>query len=181
MSNQPLPDGVEITDLECVMLDLGPLNVRSAYGPDLKEDDFFYGDIPELRYAQGPVAEKGAHVTLLFGIHPSETYAEDVMVKLEGWYPGEVFVRKVGYFPSSVEGQDYKCIVGEVHPTANLVLANKKLQELPHTNKFTEYKPHVTLAYIKGSANLDRWINRLNVHYKNRVLTPRGLDLGLDD
>lgn len=180
MPNLPLPEGVKTTDLECVMLDLGPLSVRAAYGPDLKEDDFFYGDIPELSYAQGPVAEKQAHVTLLFGIHPSETYVEDVMDKLDGWWPGDVFIRQVGYFPSTIEGQDYKCIIGEVNPSANLLVANKRLAELPHTNTHA-YKPHVTLAYIKGSANLDRWVRRLNVHYKNRVVTPTGLNFGLDD
>jgi 2'-5' RNA ligase len=176
-----MPEGLENPDLECVMLDLAPLDVHAAFGPDLKEKHFFYGDVPELSYAQGPVAEKNAHVTLLFGIHPSETYVDDVMAALDGWTPDEIYVRKASYFPSTVEGQDYKCIVLEVVPSANLLNANKRLQALPHTNQFTEYKPHITLAYIKGDKNIDRWLNRLNVHYANRILYPTALNLGLDD
>jgi 2'-5' RNA ligase len=176
-----MPEGLESSDLECVMLDLAPLDVHAAFGPDLKEKHFFYGDVPELSYAQGPVAEKNAHVTLLFGIHPSETYVDDVMAALDGWTPEEIYVRKASYFPSTVEGQDYKCIVLEVVPSANLLNANKRLQALPHTDRFTEYKPHITLAYIKGDKNIDRWLNRLNVHYSNRILYPTALNLGLDD
>lgn len=181
MANMPMPDGLSNPDLECVMLDVGRLDVHSAFGPDIKEKHFFYGDIPELKYAQGPVAEDGGHVTLLFGIHPSETYVSDVMAALDGWVPEEIMVRKASYFPSSVEGQDYKCIVLEVVPTANLLNANKRLQALPHTNKFTEYRPHITLAYIKGDKNIDRWLLRLNAYFAGRVLTPIRLNLGLEE
>ena len=181
MANLPMPEGLSIPDLECVMLDLPSIDVRAFLGGDFKEKNFFYGDIPELKYAQGPVAEKQAHVTLLFGIHPSETYVDDVMAALDGWTPEEIYIRKASYFPSSVEGQDYKCIVLEVIPSANLINANKRLQALPHTNRFTEYKPHVTLAYVKGDINIDKWLNRLNGFFTNRVLYPTALNLGLDD
>ena len=123
MPNEPMPEGMDTPDLECVMLDLGPLPVREAFGMSFKEDELFYGDHPKLKYAQGAVAEKRAHVTLLFGIHPSETYFEDVMEALDGWEPEDVFIREVGYFPSNIEGQDYTCIVGKVIPSANLLLA----------------------------------------------------------
>ncbi len=184
MPNLPLPEGLDTPDLECVMLDLGPLQVRSAFGHAWQEDELFYGKIPKLKYAQGAVAEEEAHVTLLFGIHPSETYVEDVMNALGDWQPEDVFIREVGYFPSNVEGQDYTCIVGKVQPTANLLLARKRLETLPFTDKFAdEYKPHVTLAYIKGSKpkRIKRWVNTLNAYYQNRVLTPHALNLGLDD
>jgi 2'-5' RNA ligase len=180
MANVPMPDGLSSSDLECVMLDVGRLDVHDAFGPDIKEKHFFYGDIPELKYAQGPVAEDGAHVTLLFGIHPSETYVEDVMNALDGWVPEDVLVRKASYFPSNIEGQDYKCIVLEVVPTANLLIANQRLQTLPHTNNF-EYRPHITLAYIKGDKNVNRWLLRLNAYFAGRVLTPTALNLGLTE
>lgn len=181
MPNVPMPEGMSVTDLECVMLDIPPLDVREAFGPDLKEKHFFYGKVPELKFAQGPVAEKGAHVTLLFGIHPSPTYTEDVLAALDGWVPEALFVRKASYFPSTVEGQDYKCIVLEVAPSANLFVARKRLEQLTYTTEFPEYRPHITLAYIKGDKNVDRWLNRLNVYYTNRVLYPTQLNLGLTE
>jgi len=181
MPNVPLPEGIKTTDLECVMLDLPPIDVHAAFGPDIKEKHFFYGKVPELKYAQGPVAEKGAHVTLMFGIHPSETYVEDVMNALGDWTPEDIFVRKASYFPSSVEGQDYKVIVLEVAPSVNLLLARKRLETLNYTDRFTEYRPHITLAYVKGDKNIDRWLARLNVYFTNRLLYPTALNLGLKD
>lgn len=181
MPNLPMPDGLGNPDLECVMLDFEPLRVLAAYGMDVNFDDLFFGDIPELKYAQGPVAENQAHVTLLFGIHPSESYFDDVMNALEGWVPDDVMIREVGYFDSTVEGQDYKAIVAHVIPSANLLAARKRLEALNFTSKFTEYKPHVTLAYVKGSADIDTWVRRMNVAYARTVLTPTALNLGLDD
>lgn len=184
MPNLPMPEGLDTPDLECVMLDLGKLSVRTAFGSAWKEKDLFYSEHPKLKYAQGAVAEdKGAHVTLLFGIHPSETYVEDVLQALGDWEPQDVFISEVGFFPSNVPGEDYTCIIGKVIPSSNLLLARKRLETLPYTDQFPEYKPHVTLAYIKGSKprKIERWVNTLGAYYNNRVLTPRELDLGLPD
>lgn len=181
MPNLPMPDGLGIPDLECVMLDVEPLNILASYGMDVNKDDLFYGDIPELKYAQGAVGAESAHVTLLFGIHPSETYFEDVMNALEGWAPDDLMVREVGFFPSTTEGQDYKSIVAHIIPSANLLVARKRLEKLNFTSKFPEYNPHVTLAYIKGTADEKEWVRRLNVTYSRRVLTPLRLNLGLED
>lgn len=181
MPNLPMPEGVTMPDLECVMLDTPLLDVRNAYGEDLNEDDFFYGDVPELKYAQGPVAETEAHVTLLFGIHPSDTYVEDVYTVLEGWDLPDILFNEVEVFPSTVEGQDYKCLVMKVVSSAQLVLGNKKLRELPYTNRFEEYRPHVTLAYLKGSADIEEWKTRMNSAFAFKWYEALGLNLGLDD
>lgn len=184
MPNEPMPKGLDTPDLECVMLDLGSLPVRAAFGSAFQEKELFFGKHKKLKYAQGMVAEKEAHVTLLFGIHPSGTYADDVSLALGDWTPEDVFIREVTYFPSNVKGQDYTCIVGKVVPSANLLLARKRLETLPFTDQFAaEYKPHVTLAYIKGSKpkRIKRWVDTLNAYYQNRVLTPTAVNLGLDD
>lgn len=184
MPNLPMPEGLDTPDLECVMLDLGELDVRTPFGHAWKEDELFYGDHPKLKYAQGAVAEDNAHVTLLFGIHPSETYVSDVMTALGNWEPEDVYIKEVSFFPSNVEGQDYTVIVGKVQLTANLMLARKRLETLDFTDRFADnYQPHVTLAYIKGSKpkRIKRWVDTLSAFYANRVLTPHELDLGLDD
>lgn len=184
MPNLPMPEGMDTPDLECVMLDLGELDVRTPFGAAWKEDELFYGDIPKLKYAQGAVAEDEAHVTLLFGIHPSETYVIDVMEALGDWEPDDVYIQEVSYFPSNVEGQDYTVIVGKVQLTANLMLARKRLEKLDFTDRFADnYQPHVTLAYIKGSKpkRIKRWVDTLGAFYNNQVLTPHELNLGLDD
>lgn len=189
MPNLPMPEGLDTPDLECVMLDLGELDIQRAFGsawPEA-ESELFYGDFeknPKLEYHQGAVAEDSAHLTLLFGIHPSETYVNDVMVALGDWEPDDVYIQEVSFFPSNIEGEDYTCIVGKVQITANLQLARKRLETLDFTDKFADnWQPHVTLAYIKGSKpkRIQRWIDTLNAYYQNTVLTPHELDLGLDD
>ena len=180
MPNLPMPEGLTTSDLECVMLDIAPLDVRGAYGKGLNEDDFFYGDIPELKYAKGPVAERNAHATLLFGIHPSPMYRRSVDAVLRGWEPEDLFIDHVGFFPSSIEGQDYNCIVGHVTPLPNLLEARARLEILDYTDRFTEYKPHITLAYIKGSADLQTWVSYMDEVFGNRTYEVTGLNYGDD-
>lgn len=184
MPNEPMPKGLDTPDLECVMLDLGPLDVQAAFGSAWDESELFYGTHPKLKYAQGAVGEKEAHVTLLFGIHPSETYVDDVMEALGDWVPDDIYISEVSFFPSNVKGEDYTCIIGKIQPTANLLLARKRLETLPFTDQFAnEYKPHVTFAYIKGSKEkrIQRWVRTLGAYYANNVVTPTKLNLGLKD
>jgi 2'-5' RNA ligase len=178
-----MPEGLDTPDLECVMLNLGPLSVQIPFGAAWDPTELYYGKTPKLKYAQGAVAEQSAHVTLLFGIHPSDTYVDDVMNALGDWEPQDVLIQDVGYFPSNVEGEDYTVIIGRIIPTANLLLARRRLEKLPYTDQFaSEYKPHVTLAYIKGSKpkRIARWVNTLNAYYRSQILTPTELDLGLE-
>ena len=181
MPNLPMPDGLTTADLECVMISLPPFDIEKAMGEDWNEDDLFYGDIPQLKYAQGAVAEDGAHCTLLFGIHPSITYEVDVLTQLENWsIPPRLLIESIGSFPSTVAGQDYHCIVAHLLPQFDLISGNQLLRELPYTNQFEEYKPHITLAYIKGDARKSVWLERLGHAFAGSFVVPWGLDLGID-
>jgi 2'-5' RNA ligase len=183
MPNLDLPEGVNKEDLECVMLDVPPIDVHALFGPDLKEKHFYYGKKKtQDKYAQGPVAEKNAHLTLLFGIHPSDNYVDQVMDALDGWEPEDLLIRKASYFENvAVADPEVKCIVLEVVPTPNLLNARRRLEQLNFTSQHTQFRPHITLAYIKGKANVDRWLARMNVHFERSVMTPTKLNLGLDD
>ncbi len=173
-----MPEGLGTPDLECVMLDLEPLQVLSNVGGS--KSDLFFGKIPELKYAQGAVAETKAHVTLLFGIHPSKDYRRNVDTVLRGWEIPIITIDHVGFFPSRIEGQDYNCVVAHVVPSPMLREGNARLQVLDHTNEYPEYKAHITLAYIKGDANLSRWIADLDKVYKGKQFIPSGLNYGDD-
>ena len=182
MANLPMPEGLKTSDLECVMLDVAPFRphndtIRWALGDDYNPNDLFYGDTDELKYAQGAVYDTVPHVTLLFGIHPSLTYEEDVNNVLYDWMTPDLMSKYVGFF----EGEDYYCIVAHIDLTASLMNARRRLEALPHTTTFPEFKPHMTLAYIKKTANLFLWLERLNEKFANRVLYVSGLNLGHDD
>lgn len=186
MPKEPMPEGLTVTDLECVMLDVPTMDIQKAIGEDLwNEDHLFYGDTPELKYAQGAVAEDGAHLTLLFGIHPSDTYERDILLTLTGWDMPDLLINEVKYFPSRVEGQNYICIYAEVVPSAALLAGRKSLEVLPFTSDFSEYKPHITLAYVKTDSGADtlEWISRLNSAFAHTFIPGENvsLNLGLDE
>lgn len=185
MANLPMPEGLSTSDLECVMLDVRPLQweehhtptISELYGDGFNPNDLFYGNTKELKYAQGAVYDSVPHVTLLFGIHPSLTYEEDVNSVLYDWMTPDLMSKYVGFF----EGEDYYCIVAYMDLTASLMNARIRLEALPHTSTFTEYKPHMTLAYIKKTADLSTWLERMNSSFANRIFYVDGLNLGKDD
>lgn len=185
MANLPMPEGLKTSDLECVMLDVQPFRwgedhiptIGELFGEDFNPNDLFYGSTDELKYAQGAVYDSVPHVTLLFGIHPSLTYEEDVNSVLYDWVTPDLMSKYVGFF----EGEGYYCIVAHLDLTAWLMNARRRLEALPHTTTYPEFKPHMTLAYIKKTANLQVWLERMNAAFANRVLYASGLNLGKDD
>jgi 2'-5' RNA ligase len=181
-----MPEGLTVSDLECVMLDVPLMDIQKAVGEDLwNEDDLFYGDTPTLKYAQGAVAEEQAHLTLLFGIHPSDTYERDVLQSLHDWDMPDILINKVSYFPSREEGQNYICIIAEVVPSAALLAGRRNLEYLPYTSDFPDYKPHITLAYVRTDTGADTqgWIDALNSAFAHKFISFENvsLNLGLDD
>lgn len=188
MPNLPLPEGVETKDLHCVMLDVPTFDIREAVGELWDDLDLYYGE-PDgpLKYAQGAVGEDSAHVTVLFGIHPSDTFEYEVNVweKLEHWDPPQILIRDIGLFPSRVEGEDYVVLYAEVVPSAELLIARKRLEELPYTDTFPEYKPHITLAYVRTDtgAEIDQWVEKLREAFAHTIIPASevSINLGLDD
>lgn len=180
MANLPMPDGLTDKDLECVMLDIEPFKFMDrGWGGNMPIHDLFYGKVPQLEYAQGLVGQKNAHATLLFGIHPSIGYVQEVTYALMGWDPEPIELDRVTFFQPTVEGQDYKVVVATVLETTNLLEGRERITQLDHTDRFDVYKPHITLAYINGEADVHEWIDKLSWVLEGRTY-PVTLNLGLD-
>jgi 2'-5' RNA ligase len=47
------------------------------------------------------------------------------------------------------ENKDYDVVKFNVNPDGSLQELHDKLSEFPNSNSFPDYKPHITLAYIK--------------------------------
>lgn len=176
-----LPAALEPSDLEYLMIDVTSLDIRSAYGPDLDESDYFYGTSKDLQYAQGPVAEKVAHVTLLPGIIPSENYREEVSAAISGMkWPKTVHISNIDFFNPTNPEDDYYVIVAKVSPEEDLMRMHTALaKDLDYYSIYT-YTPHVTLAYIKKSANLEEWLGRMTVAYADKRIETLGMNYGDD-
>lgn len=186
MPKLDLPEGMDTTDLECVMIGVPSFDIEKAVGTDLWDPEaLFYGDIPKLKYAQGAVAEESAHLTLLFGIHPSDDYEMSVRTVLEPWDLPDILINKISYFPSRIEGQNYIAIIAEVVKSAALIGGRKLLETLDYSDEFDEYRPHITLAYVKTDTGVDTqaWIDRLNEAFAHKFISGdvTWLDLGTDD
>lgn len=150
--------GITIEDLGCIMLDVAPFTVTELV--EGGENDLYYGTIPALRYAQGAVAEKSAHVTLLYGLLDfGGLHTKLVDSVLLGWSTPSVRIKEVSFFPSSNQGEDYSVIVGKIDVTPELLEGHHRLQLLPHIDTFPEYVPHLTLAYIKNNESGVKWVD----------------------
>lgn len=176
--------GMQLGHFGCIMLDVEPVPVTDilSVGEDWKGDtDWFYeSENPLLRYVRGPVAEHGAHATLLYGLTPDDNAGveqrDSVDELLAGLDLSSVTVDEVSYFPGQF-GEPYACVVAKLRTSGDLGEANRRLRFLPHIDTFVEYKPHVTLAYVHEGQR-DRAINRLHVALRGKTLKATGIDYG---
>lgn len=165
-------------DKGCIMLSTETITVRSV----IPADSLYYAqDKDNFKYVNGIVSESVPHVTLLFGLTGSgqdwKEYIDELLADAE---LDNVTIDHVDYFESQVETEPYYCIVAHIRLTEQLQYAHNQLcRGLPHVTDFPEYKPHITLAYIKKDEQLrDEYIVELNSRLAGTVLRGKGLNYG---
>lgn len=90
--------------------------------------------------------EDRPHITVKFGLHGNEPEKVRALLKDEG--PITVTLGKTSIFPASESGSGDVVKVDVDSPALHAL--NKKIADaLPNTDTHPEYKPHVTLAYVK--------------------------------
>lgn len=90
--------------------------------------------------------EDETHVTLLYGIHDGVPVA-DVKAIIDEF----TFSKIKAYNISVFEKEEYDVLKFDVKsPELNRV--NKALTELPHTNDYPDYHPHISIAYLQPGA-----------------------------
>jgi 2'-5' RNA ligase len=101
------------------------------------------------------LAEKGiereSHITLKYGLHTGNV--EDVRHLLAGAGPITVTLGATSIFPSRASdvqrgGSAYDVLKIDVD-SPELHRLNQVLHQLPHTDSFPVYQPHVTIGYLK--------------------------------
>ncbi len=100
--------------------------------------------------------EDEPHITLLYGLD-SKVEIEDVKDALEKIEFGEVNLKKVSMF----ENEKFDVVKFDVEGEG-LQEAFRSLVKLPNTNKYPDYKPHVTIALVKsgsGKKYVDKFKN----------------------
>lgn len=102
--------------------------------------------------------EDEMHVTILYGVHSESS--EEVAKLISGQKSISVKIDEVDVFTNP---EKFDVVVIKVI-SEDLNFLNEKLtQEVEYTNKYKEYKPHITLAYVKKGKGwkyhgLDKWV-----------------------
>ena len=132
-----------------------------------KQDDLYYSE--NFPWVKGLVLNKNPHITLLYGLLES-VKLEHVETVLKGWNPPKFEIDYYDYFESPND-EEYYCIIGKIKLTPEILEAHQRLSLLPHINTFFEYKPHLTIAYIKkDKLNLGRYLDLLTINPFERKL-----------
>ena len=167
---------IDVNKLGCVML-----NVVPQENVSVNEEYLYYAKNKDHYWIDGLVINKVGHITILYGLLESalkwEKYVRQV---LKGWSVASIEIEDVGFFESPMPDEPYYCIVAFVKVTDKLLEGKQRLELLPHINTFTEYKPHVTLAYVKKDEKArDFVIEYFESLLKGRtVKLKEGLNLG---
>ena len=100
--------------------------------------------------------EDEMHVTVLYGIHSESSEQVNKLIK-DGKL--KVTLGKVEVFSNPLK---FDVIVVAVDSPDLIALNEKMRKDIEYTNKYSEYKPHVTVAYVKNGKGwqhqgYDKW------------------------
>lgn len=101
------------------------------------------------RVAMRDLHEKGLeydpHITALHGLHEGTLPAVETVAKEFGAIP--VWLGRVSVFPANPQ-KPYDVLKIGVH-SPDLMRLNSKLRQLPNSNEYPSFAPHVTIGYLK--------------------------------
>ncbi|KSZ59674.1 hypothetical protein Z045_05760 [Rhodococcus pyridinivorans KG-16] len=170
-----LYDGIDIdpNDLGCIMLDTETLDVLKHIPEDLHSD--LVEATTRHDHTMGAVAETEAHVTLLYGLlENGNVWKDKVDTVLKDWKIDTVKIAEVGFFDTS----DSYAVIAHIETTPELIDGHERLTLLPHIQTFSEYKPHLTLAYVSKDADVDKWVDVLGKAYNGRTVKAKSINYG---
>lgn len=166
------------------MLDIEPLS--NMWSPELEGAGcaLYASPNKERFWIDGWVADKVAHITLLYGLMESgETHKYHAKRLLKNAVPDFVEIDHVGMFESPYPEERYACVVAHIVPKDELVEAHNRLEMLPHVNTFVGYKPHMTLGYFRyETEDAKKWVAQFikesNKMWAGKTMKTKELNFG---
>jgi 2'-5' RNA ligase len=105
--------------------------------------------------------ETEPHVTLLYGLHSNVT-PQIIQQILDRIHFGDIALNN----PSLFQNSEYDVLKFDAEGNG-LQQAHDILSKLPNSNEYTEYHPHMTIAYLnKGTAGNEYVKKFMSVNYK---------------
>lgn len=153
---------VDLDKLGCIMLDTVKIPV-AQYVEDSVEE------IIEV------TSEVEPHVTLLYGLlENGNIWKDKVNELLAGWSCKTVTIREIDVF----DLDNRYAVVALLDKEEDLIDGHERLTLLPHLSTFSEYVPHITLAYLKPGADIDKWVKALSKKYNGQKVATTKLNYG---
>jgi len=101
--------------------------------------------------------EDEPHITLLYGLH-SEVTLDDIKKVIDGFEFKEKYtINNASLF----KNDKYDVLKFESKDTSDLININNSLKKYPYTSTFKDYKPHLTIGYIKSGEG-DKYANLMD-------------------
>jgi 2'-5' RNA ligase/DNA polymerase III epsilon subunit-like protein len=123
----------------CVMVDV-PVNNWEEITSWIDPEDIYEGD-GDSTYG----VQKRPHLTLLYGLH-KEVSNEEVK-SIFDTFEGDINIEVDGV--DIFENDKFDVVKFNVNPQGSLQNLFDELSKLPNSNEYPEYKPHLTIAYVK--------------------------------
>jgi hypothetical protein len=89
--------------------------------------------------------ETNPHVTILYGLHPGVTVDQVKSVFDKFHKEIHIDIDGVGIF----ENPEFDVVKLNVIPDGSLQELHDEMKKLPNSDQYPEYKPHITLSYVK--------------------------------
>lgn len=184
--------GINLSKLGCLMLDTEPIELPRHIIQDWETGsgvnfDTFFKDLymyksqnKERFWIDGYVADKTPHLTLFYGfMYEAKNYKKHIEILLKDWKLEEVEIESIGFFESPYEDEEYYCVVAHIKKTEELIDGNNRMKFLPNIHTFPDYKPHITISYIKKDERArDVFIEDLSHALVGKKLKVIGLNYG---
>ena len=142
----------------CVMIDI-PFNNWDEITSIIDKDDLYIDETDDTYGIQ-----HRPHLTLKYGLH-SDVSLGDV----KDCFLGVEYVDVVLSGLSLFKNDKFDVLKFDVLKNNNLSKVNGRLSELPNSDEFPDYKPHVTIAYLKkgmGDKYLELDFDDLKTNFK---------------
>jgi 2'-5' RNA ligase len=125
----------------CIMMDADIKNWSQFHTSGIEEKDVYLKP-----YDDSYGLEENPHVTILYGIHEEEVDPQRMADMLEHYMkPVTVIIKEVDVFP----GKEYDVVKYNVPLTGQLQGYRDIFIQIPNTQTFPEFQPHMTIAYVK--------------------------------
>lgn len=104
---------------------------------------------------------KNPHVTIFYGLHDDVT--EEMVKSVFDNFGEEIHIdiNGIGVF----ENKDFDVVKLDVNPDGSLQHLFDELSKFPNSNEYPEYKPHITISYVKSGTGK----KYANPNYKHTV------------